>query len=171
MHLDMIIICVSFALLIWIGYSRRALKNFVVDFKKFPVKWQARVAGLIGIAFVPAMVILWILYPENTNAAIWIWIAQLFCEAIYIVIMVLISYRFTQTGTLLEHLHGIRATKDSDPVELQKQLQKWCSVKYSLRKIKKALQIMTDNDTETQQIPIYYSPISSKKEEKGENKQ
>lgn len=166
MFLFALIVSVAFALLLWTGYSAGRFKYVVVNFKKFPVKWQARTGGLIGITLVPAIVVLWIVCPELSNVATWLLITQLLFDLVYITIMGGLSMYYTQMGTLLEQLHGIYATKTSNPLELQRQLQNGYSKKYSLKRIEKALQIMSDTDVETQQIPIYYNPNAGDKNSK-----
>lgn len=141
-------------IIIWAIYITKFFR-ILVEFKKFPVKWQRRIPALVSIIFVIPLICFWVFRPGLLKLAVLLTLIYVLFSIIYIITMCCILGHIRSSGTLLEHLHDIRATKENSPVELQKQLKYWYNKKYSIKRIEKYLKIMTDNDVESRISSIY----------------
>lgn len=126
-----------------------SMRDRLVNFKHFTIKTQENFTLVIGLVFVIPIVVMWIIQYLLVEVAACICMSQFGAQVIYIMVMGAICKRVKREGTLLEQLHRIRATPDSDPYKVQQQLEHWYLRKYSIRRIKKYLKEMTDNDNET----------------------
>ena len=137
---------VAVSLLTWADYECRVCR---VEFKNFPVKWQARIPGLIGACFILIIIIFWLFQPGLFVIGCWLTGVHCAISAVYRMTMSIINTDIMKTGTLQEQLNAIHATRNSDPLEVQMQLEDFYKKKYSIKRITKYLALMADGDNET----------------------
>ena len=135
----------AISLIMW---ATHAIRICQVEFKNFPVKWQARVSGILGAVINVIIIAIWLFQPNLIKVAGWLVLLHLILSAIYKTVMVLIGNYIMQTGTLVDHLRDLHATEKSNVVELQKQLQDWYKKHYSIKRIQSALQDMSQESRE-----------------------